>query len=376
MQKLFIYIFLIVTLSTVSAVSDTLMFKGQVSAYANYNPSNTMGLGTGGRLIPQANYLLNFDNNAMLDFEGSLNIYGNANFQLVDSASVDGSIKPYRIWGRYSTEQLELRVGLQKIDFGQASMLRPLRWFDSVDPRDPLGITDGVYGALVRYYFLNNANVWLWGLYGNESIKGLEFFETHTGTIELGGRVQSPFLTGEIGLSYHHRSVDLLFSDEAATAQEQRLGIDARWDFIVGAYIEGALVNQNTNIGQFTNQAFLTLGVDYTFGLGAGLYTVVEHMVIATGEKVFQSDNSINMTALQMNYPIGMFDNIGTIIYYDWMNSEVYTFVNWFRQYDKMTFYLMAYWNPEDTPLTIPGMSTTESLMSGRGIQAMVVLNF
>ena len=68
---------------------------------------------------------------------------------------------------RYSSDQFELRLGLQKINFGSASMLRPLMWFDQMDPRDPLHLTDGVWGLLARYYFLNNANIWLWGLYGN-----------------------------------------------------------------------------------------------------------------------------------------------------------------------------------------------------------------
>lgn len=375
-MKILFIIYFLALCTFAMATDDELSFKMQLSAFANYNPSNTMDLGTGVRAIPQINYELDFDNSTMLDFEGSLNAYTNADFLLFDSTSVDGKIKPYRIWGRYSTEQLEVRVGLQKIDFGQASMLRPLRWFDSVDPRDPLGITDGIYGALARYYFLDNTNIWLWGLYGNEGIKGLEFFETHSGAVEFGGRVQSPFLTGEVGLSYHHRETDIGTETSPMTSAENRVGFDARWDLIVGAYVESAWMYQGKDAGVLNHQELLTLGVDYTFGLGVGLYTVVEHMMMATGEEAFQFDNSINMTAMQMSYPIGMFDNIGTIIYYDWMNDDVYTFVNWFRQYDKMTFYLMAYWNPENTPLAIRGMSTTENLMSGRGVQAMVVFNF
>lgn len=334
-----------------------------------------MDLVTGGRLIPQANYLLNFENESLIDFEASLNMYGNAGFQTFDSAAVDGSVRAYRLWGRYSTEQFEFRLGLQKIDFGQASMLRPLRWFDSVDPRDPLAITEGVYGGLMRYYFLNNTNVWLWGLYANEGLKGLEFLETYDKTFEYGGRVQSPLLYGELGLSYHHRATDIGVLS-SVKSYENRLGLDARWDFVIGAYIEGAWMHQGKEAGVLNHQELLTLGVDYTFGIGAGLYTVVEHMMMATGEEAFDFDNNINMTALQLNYPIGMFDNISTIVYYDWMSSEVYTFVNWFRQYDRMTFYLMAYWNPESSVINIPGMNTSENLIAGKGIQAMVVFNF
>jgi hypothetical protein len=71
-----------------------------------------------------------------------------------NSFSSNGDIKPYRLWARYSTSQLEIRAGLQKINFGSANILRPLMWFDQMDPRDPLQLTDGVWGILGRYYTL------------------------------------------------------------------------------------------------------------------------------------------------------------------------------------------------------------------------------
>ena len=52
---------------------------------------------------------------------------------------------PTAAWLRLSTSRFEARVGLQKINFGSATLFRPLMWFDSLDPRDPLQITDGVY---------------------------------------------------------------------------------------------------------------------------------------------------------------------------------------------------------------------------------------
>merc|ERR1712127_1137306 len=105
-----------------------------------------------------------------------------------------------------NTNQFELRVGLQKIDFGSASLLRPIQWFNQIDPRDPLQLTNGVYGVLGRYYFLNNANIWLWTLYGNEKTRGFDALETNKKVPEFGGRIQYPTKKGEIALSYHHRS--------------------------------------------------------------------------------------------------------------------------------------------------------------------------
>ena len=87
-------------------------------------------------------------------------------------------------------------------------MLRPLMWFDKIDPRDPLQLTDGVWGLLARYYFLNNANIWLWGLYGNEKPKTWEIGKTNQHYPEFGGRFQSPVPKGEAAVSYHFRMAD------------------------------------------------------------------------------------------------------------------------------------------------------------------------
>ena len=84
----------------------------------------------------------------------------------------NSNIEPYRVWFRYQIKNWEFRVGLQKIDFGVAQLLRPIQWFNQIDPRDPLGLTNGVRGLLIRHYFKNNSNLWVWGLYGNEKQRG------------------------------------------------------------------------------------------------------------------------------------------------------------------------------------------------------------
>ena len=109
---------------------------------------------------------------------------------------------------KFSGDQFEVRAGLQKINFGSASMLRPLMWFDQIDPRDPLQLTDGVYVLLGRYYFLNNANIWVWALYGNDSRKGWEQIPSLKKVPEFGGRLQLPVSHGELGTTYHYRVAD------------------------------------------------------------------------------------------------------------------------------------------------------------------------
>ena len=116
------------------------------------------------RYLPEIQFHAPIKKDYSFDAEISANIWGSGLYWSADSTIWDGDLRPYRAWMKFSGEQFEVRGGLQKINFGSASMLRPLMWFDQIDPRDPLQLTDGVWGILGRYYFLNNANIWVWGL--------------------------------------------------------------------------------------------------------------------------------------------------------------------------------------------------------------------
>ncbi|MDO1446496.1 hypothetical protein Q0590_09565 [Rhodocytophaga aerolata] len=375
-----IRIFLLLVISwngfaQVTQKQDTLLVKGQISSWLNINMDNKMPLWLGGRYIPQANYTLQFPKNKLIDFEGSLNISGQAGFHPFDSATADGSIRPYRIFGRYSAKQFETRIGLQKINFGSATMLRPLMWFDQVDPRDPLQLTNGVWGILGRYYFLNNANIWLWGLYGNDRPKTWEIAKTSQKYPELGGRFQSPVPKGEAAITYHFRMADMgeFVNAEMEQVPENRIGLDAKWDIGIGVWVEGVWIHKSKNVGAFTNQELITVGADYTFGWGNGVNVVYEQFLSSYDERVFAFSNSITMSAVSLSYPLGMFDNLSSIVYYDWMNKKAYNFVNWKHQFKKFFIYTMAYWNPVNSQL--PQQGVAGNIYAGKGIQVMLVYN-
>lgn len=360
-----------------SQVSDTLIFKGQLIGWANLNPSNDLPVWLGGRYLPQLNYNLHLPKTRLFDIEASANLFGNAGIHPFDSISADGTLKPYRLWARYSSPQFEFRVGLQKINFGSASLLRPLMWFDQIDPRDPIQFTDGVWGALGRYYFLNNANIWVWGLYGNPNPRGWEFAKTHTRQPEFGGRVQYPIPKGEAGLSFHRRVADTRdlngFVPAFEEAPETRIGLDAKFDLAVGCWLEASWTTNQKNLEQFTNQELLNAGVDYTFGIGNGLYVIFEQLVVASGKEAFAFDNTTTLSLFSISYPIGLFDNLGAIVYVDWTNGGVYNFINWRKQFDNTTLFVMAYWNPQDN--RIPTQNSTQNLYSGLGVQILWLWN-
>jgi len=93
--------------------------------------------------------------------------------------------KLYRGWLRYSTSQTELRIGLQKINFGPAQILRSLQWFDNINPYVPTKTTEGVKAVLGRYYFINNANIWLWGIWGDSEETSINKFFYEEDNFEL-----------------------------------------------------------------------------------------------------------------------------------------------------------------------------------------------
>ena len=384
MKKNTVIVFLILMFSNATfifsqkkAISDSLFFNGQLSVYANYNQNNSLPLFVGGRYIPTLHYNIKLPNEKLIDFEVSANILGTFASNPFDTSHVDKNISAYRAWARYSTSQLEIRIGLQKINFGSASMLRPLMWFDQIDPRDPLKLTNGVWGLLGRYYFLNNANIWLWCLYGNDKQRSWDIGATNKNIPELGGRFQFPITKGELGLSYHHRKVDTRGYGENVPAfsqiPENRIGIDGKWDLGVGLWFENTWTNKSKNIGVLTNQEIQNIGIDNNFDIGNGLNLIFEQLFVSTGERAFYFTNNILFSALSLSYPLSLVDNINAIVYFDEDNKTAYNFVNWNHQFKNITFYLMAYWNPKT--YLLPQQGDAGNLFSGQGLQIMFVYN-
>lgn len=374
------FLFFPVTLlsqDTVRKVSDTITFKGQASIWANYNFDNSLPFQTGLRYIPTLNYGIRFKDKSNIDIEGSANIFGSLNTNPFETINTSSSITPYRAWVRYSTSQIEIRIGLQKINFGSATLLRPLMWFDQIDPRDPLQLTNGVWGLLGRYYFLNNANAWLWCLYGNDKLRPWDIGTT-TGRIpEFGGRVQLPVTKGEIALTYHFRETDMFdygyISASDSRIPENRIGIDGKWDLGTGLWFEGTWINKGTDLGSLTNQEIFNIGADNTIPVGNGLHVVFEQLFAANDKYPFEFRNNIFFSGLSLSYPVSMNDNLSAIMYYDWENTDAYNFINWNHNFKYLSLFLIAYLNPRE--YNLPQQNSAGNLYAGPGVQVMLVYN-
>lgn len=356
--------------------AQSLGFNGQAIGWTTLNPAEPFQAQVGLRYIPELSFSLPA---GKYSFEGefSANLWGSAMWQS-DSTTTDRQLSPYRLWIKFSGDQFELRAGLQKINFGSAQMFRPLMWFDYIDPRDPLQLTDGVYGLLARYYFLNNANIWLWGLYGDDERKGWELIPSLKNSIEYGGRVQLPLYTGEVALSYHHRIADptVVLPDSISLgeqAPENRIAFDAKMDMTVGLWTEVSLIHQDLSYSDMHYKSLLNVGMDYTFNLGNGLNMMAEGFGYLQGEKPFASEEGLAFGLLSATYPINIIHNVNAMLFYDFTNDNLYRFINWSMAYDRWSFYIMGFWNPETYMLYNVDPRTT--LYGGWGFQLMAVFN-
>ncbi len=363
---------------SIRTVSDTISFTGQVSGWSGYNFRNNLPLQAGGRYIPTLYYGIHLPDTRKIDFEGSLNISGTLYSHPFDTLNTSGNLSPYRALARFTTSQLEIRAGLQKINFGSATLLRPLMWFDQIDPRDPLQLTNGVWGVLGRYYFLNNTNIWLWSLLGNDKPRPWDIGTTNRWIPEFGGRFQQPFPKSEIAISYHHRSVNMnmpgFLSDAYARVPENRIGIDGKWNLGFGIWFEGTWINKSKNTGSFTNQEILNIGADNDFSLGNGLHITFEQLLAGNGKRPFQFTDKLFFSGISLNYPLTLNDNLSAIIFYDWENIASYNFINWNHNFKNIALYLMAYLNPDK--YNLPQQSSAATFYAGPGVQVMLVYNY
>ena len=368
---------LLLILGSGTLFSQSLGFSGQAIGWSTLNPSDPFQAQVGLRYIPELSFKLP-TGSYTLDGEFSANLWASGDIYPGDSLVLDENLSPYRMWVRFSGDQFELRAGLQKINFGSAVLFRPLMWFDRIDPRDPLQLTDGVYGLLGRYYFLNNANIWLWGLYGENKTKGWETFPSLKNSIEYGGRIQIPVFTGEIATSYHHRTADAsgIVPDSminGETYPENRLAIDAKIDLGVGLWFEGALIHQDLNFTDLTYKSLLNVGIDYTFGICSGLNVMTEFFGFLQGDQLLGADEHVEFGLLSATYPISIIHSVSAMLFYDFTNEDFYRFINWSVSFDRWSFYLMGYWNPDTYNLY--NLDYQTSLYSGWGFQLMAVFN-
>ncbi len=355
-------------------------FENQASSWIGVTFGDNVSWQAGARYIPTLSPTIQLNKKSKIDAELSFNAYGNLLFSGFDFDTATYALKPYRLWLRYSTSRLEIRAGLQKISFGSSNVIRPLMWFDKMDFRDPLMLTEGVYALLGRYYFRNNANIWLWSLYGNNKVKGWETAPSLKEVPEYGGRLQLPLLKGEFAASYHHRDADFsaltaalpLPSESRYT--EQMFALDGKWDIGPGIWFEYVVkMNEKSNPFAGKWETYYSLGADYTFLIGSGVNIATEFFHYSNNHDNADLAIKRNISTLSVSYPLRPSHNLSGLLYYNWDTREWYRILNLQLKYDYLSFYFIGYWNPDNAALY--GSSENNSTFAGKGLRVMIVLD-
>ena len=279
------------------------------------------------------------------------------------------SSKPYRLWLRYSSEKIEARLGLQKIAFGPAMVLRSLAWFDTIDPKDPTGQTDAVEAFRLRLFPTSSLALWLWSTNSDRD------------TLSYGGRAELSTSIGEWGLTYHQDPAELGQSVGQfpifISGPHQRIALDYRYDGYFGFWFEGAGIfadsKQDVELNRFT---LFTLGADYTIPVGSGLLIMAETMKINGSSTAADSSSKLTYTALMASLPINMLHHLMYIAQIDWDNSHIYNYLRGGITYDHFSLNFIFSISPrrgdynmakEYLPKTVAGFGT--------GLQFMLIYN-
>ncbi len=344
--------------------------RGQLSGWnlVQQQPDGIETWDAGLRYLPElAGELIRWTD-SYLDFNASLNLHTSS------FGNTTGDIKLYRLWGRYATHRFEARFGLQKINFGPAKLLRALMWFDRLDPRDPLQITDGVTGLRLRYDFKNLSSIWAWGLMGSGETKGLEFAPTEDSTMEYGGRIQHPLGPGEIGITTHRRSVNPAgIGAGTAPILENRFALDGIWDIGIGLWFESAFVYADYPLDRFSWQSYQTAGMDYTLPLGNGLHLLWEHMMFTLGEVPLDPDEDYQLSGLMASYPLGLLDQLALYSVVSWDPRFAYHYLSWQRTYNRWVIHLGAFTRLNGEEFILPNQGLFQ--FGRHGIQLMIIYN-
>ena len=363
-----------------SASGQTINLSGEVAAqsffFSGSPPQTQIGL----RYIPSLDANRKISSKGSVGISVAANVFEALSFDRHGSYQNGHSFNWYRYWIRFAMPKYEIRLGNQKINFGPAKLFRSLMWFDRLDPRDPLQLTNGVKALLIRYYFLDNANIWLWGLVGNQGRKGIEFFQTAERKPEFGGRIQIPFITGQLALTTHHRwAKPVGFHLKSASGAslknfgETRLAVDGSWDVGVGLWFESALFHYENRQLPFQWRQMATVGMDYTIPVGNGVYVMEENFIHSFSKTISHLENNSTFSGILLTYPLNLLDQIMAISTYDWKHEKFFHYVRWQRSTDKWQFNMSVFLIPTNTEnWGNPALSA----FSGNGFQVLVVYNY
>ncbi|HRY83000.1 MAG TPA: hypothetical protein P5533_00035 [Candidatus Cloacimonadota bacterium] len=288
------------------------------------------------RLLLQPESMVKFNMDNKLEVSAELSFQSTFETDFETDPSI--GLELYRLWGRLDYSGYELRAGLQQLNFGSARVLRPLQWFDRIDPQDKFQLTSGVKALLLRKYFRNNAGIWAWGLLAEDGV-GTDEIDAVSDDPEVGARLELPLGKIESGFSFHYR--DFRRAIFGTRFREHRLGLDLRYDGPLGVWLEACASSyQQEGIDLPASGSALSLGADYTLGIGNGVYLMQEIYWRDYVEHLHWGISSGFRLASMVTYPLGILDQLQLLWLYEKRLELQDLSLGWQRTYDYLSWEL------------------------------------
>ncbi len=258
----------------------------------------------------------------------------------------------YRAWAAASWQNTELKAGLQHIRIGVAQIYRPLQWFDELVPGAFLQDTKGVMAINLSHFF-PAPELRLWALPGSDGSLAGSLQTNRTDNWEYGGRLAFSSFLGETGLNFDRRETAGQ-TQEIAICREYKFGWDQRVDGFMGGWLEAEFAvktnetvvpgsTEGSSEQKYSGNA--TLGGDYTFGLGNGLYALAEVNLLWPDPNANLACDRISSqpadwrAALMLNYPLGLLDSLVLLgTYNDGSEGRLNSSLSWRRTYDRLSW--------------------------------------
>ena len=245
------------------------------------------------------------------------------------------STKLYRAWISADYHANSVRIGLQRLNFGTASLIRPMQWFDRLNPLDKSEETEGVKAIVTNFNLGAVSRLQIWTVLGEDRPKGNESFASKEDAIEPGARLELPLGRIQTGLAYHTRKLEqtALVPD----SREHRLGLDLRWDGLFGLWLESSASLFDHAVFSPIPELNLSygMGADYTFGVGNGLYLRQETALFHSSPADLSAlKNQKVITAVMGTYPLGLLDQAQVLCSADWKAQDFSAGMLFSRYYD------------------------------------------
>lgn len=282
--------------------------------------------------------------------------------------------KLHRLWVSANYDTSQITVGLQKINFGSARILRSLQWFDELDSQDPTQFTRGIKAALIKHYFADDSNIWAWFSSKNTEPLGTLPLRGSSDEPEFGGRFQQPIPSGELAISVHHRLLD---DDAGLPTEETKLGLDGFFDVLAGLWFETSWSHFHDTSDLINNLFFTTVGGDYTFDIGDGLHALAEVQLVTIDSKVPNTEANHLTAVVVSTYTLSIIEQITALWTRGLTNETTHVNLSYQQTRDSVLWrvgYFYQFFDPAASALT--RRSDVAQKANGHGVQLFGQINF